>query len=130
VDVLTDLDLNKMYESHLESKALATLAVRKRETSRYLLFDEQNILRGWENIKTGERILTQHSIELQRMAFSGIHILDPSIFNLFIESGRFSIIRAYLRLASTHCIKAFDHTGSLWFDVGTPAKLEEAKTIF
>ena len=53
-DVLTDLPLNKMISFHKENKPLATLATTNRETSRYFLFNEENILCGWKNVKTGE----------------------------------------------------------------------------
>ena len=54
VDILTNMDLKSFYEKHLASEAIATLAVRHRDTSRYLLFDEKMKLYGWENIRTGE----------------------------------------------------------------------------
>ena len=38
VDILTDMDLGKMAEQHIASKALATLAVTNRKTNRYFLF--------------------------------------------------------------------------------------------
>ena len=130
VDVLTDLDLMKMWKFHKDNNTLATLAVRNRETSRYLLFDNSYVLGGWENIKTGEQILIDKTQELQRLAFSGIHIIDPAIFGELSEEGRFSIINAYLRLASEHRIVAFEHNESAWVDIGTPEKLEEAKTNY
>src|ERR1700756_1723886 len=46
VDVLSTIDLERMVQSHRENQALATLAVQKRETSRYLLFDAQKQLCG------------------------------------------------------------------------------------
>ena len=46
VDVLSTIDLAGMMRFHAEHSALATLAVQERETSRYLLFDEQGQLCG------------------------------------------------------------------------------------
>ena len=46
VDVISTIDLGRMVEFHSEHQALATLAVQERETSRYLLFDEQLRLCG------------------------------------------------------------------------------------
>ncbi|MBE9484623.1 MAG: NTP transferase domain-containing protein, partial [Bacteroidetes bacterium] len=40
VDVLSDIDLRKVYEQHISSGALSTLAVKSRKTSRYILFDD------------------------------------------------------------------------------------------
>ena len=42
VDVISTIDLRRMVQFHTENKALATLAVQDRETSRYLLFDERS----------------------------------------------------------------------------------------
>ncbi len=127
VDVLTDINLEQMWNFHHDNKALASLAVRNRETSRYLLFDSSNILCGWENIKTAEKILARASEKLRRLAFSGVHIIDPLIFNSMNETGMFSIIKAYLRLATENRIVGFEHDESSWLDIGTPEKLEEAK---
>ena len=46
VDVISTIDLARMVQFHRESRALATLAVQDRETSRYLLFDERMNLCG------------------------------------------------------------------------------------
>ena len=63
VDILSDIDLKKLYQYHAEHGALATLAVKRRETSRYFIFDENNMqLVGWKDIGTGE--LKKHVILL------------------------------------------------------------------
>ena len=46
VDVISTIDVQRMLQFHREHGALATLAVQERETSRYLLFNEQGELRG------------------------------------------------------------------------------------
>ena len=46
VDVLSTFDLPRMVQSHQENRALATLAVQHRESSRYLLFNDQLQLCG------------------------------------------------------------------------------------
>jgi len=51
VDILSDISLEAMMDNHLLTQSLATLAIRRRESSRYLLFNMQNKLRAWENIK-------------------------------------------------------------------------------
>ncbi|WP_313567144.1 sugar phosphate nucleotidyltransferase, partial [Empedobacter sp.] len=42
VDILTDLNLDKFIKAHQENKALVTLAVSNRNSSRKLFFNEQN----------------------------------------------------------------------------------------
>jgi NDP-sugar pyrophosphorylase family protein len=46
VDVISNIDLRRMLQFHNENRALATLAVRARETSRYLLFNDNLQLSG------------------------------------------------------------------------------------
>jgi NDP-sugar pyrophosphorylase family protein len=127
VDVLSSLDLNEIYNDHLGHGHLATLAVSERITSRYLLFDTKGMLRGWENKSSGEtKPPGINPRELQPYAFSGIHVIDPSIFHMIEEKGRFSLIGLYLRLCSKSNIKAHVHESGKWMDIGSPAALEQA----
>ncbi len=119
VDIISDLDLHSMMDYHLHSHALATLAVRKRKTSRYFLFNPDHRLCGWTNQKTGEKILSSESSgNLEILAFSGIQILNPEIFALITEKEKFSLTTLYLRLAKDHLIKGFMDRGSVWRDAG------------
>ncbi len=125
-DMLTDLHLEKMIRSYTHHNPLATLAVTNRPTSRYLLFDEENILCGWLNEKTGE----QKGKMGTKKAFSGIHIISPKIFSLIKEEGKFSMIDLYLRLATSQRIMAFDHSDGKLIDVGKPESISLAEEMF
>ena len=129
VDILSDIDLTELYEYHIKNHSIATLAVKNRKSSRILLFNKNLQLVGWENQSTNEIKLVkeiENPIEY-KMAFSGIHIIEPEIFNLINETGCFSIIDVYLRLAENEVIKAFVHDKNYWFDLGTFKYIEEAK---
>ena len=131
VDILTKLNLSDLINKHNKSKALASLAVRERETSRYLLFDNNMILHGWENIKTNEiKMARKEDTQLSRFAFSGIHVISTDIFKHFTEEGKFSIIDTYLRLATKYDIYGYNHSQSLWFDLGKAENIIEAEKIF
>lgn len=54
VDILSNVDLKKLYDTHVQTNPLATLLVSQRNTSRYLLFNKENRLCGWRNHETGE----------------------------------------------------------------------------
>jgi NDP-sugar pyrophosphorylase family protein len=119
VDIVSDLDLSKLMEYHRHSHAIVTLAVRKRETSRYFLFNRDHRLCGWKNLKTGEEILAGETLTTPEMfAFSGIQVISPEIFNLITETGKFSLTGLYLRLATDQLIKGFIDDGSIWRDIG------------
>ncbi len=126
-DILTDLDIAAMKINFDTNNVLATLAVTTRQTSRYLLFDENNILCGWLNDKTGE----QKGKAGIKKAFSGIHIISPKIFNHIIETGKFSMIDLYLRLAvERHRINFYDHSNGKLLDVGKPESVAIAEELF
>jgi NDP-sugar pyrophosphorylase family protein len=130
VDIISDIDINEMLKYHNTSNSLATLAVRNRDTSRYLLFDENNVLSGWKNIKTGE-ILNSRINQgiLNSFAFSGIHIINPEIFDLMPGENIFSIIKLYLKLSIDHTICGYNHTKSEWLDVGKLDSIEDAESL-
>lgn len=132
VDVISNLDLNLLFKYHREQKALATLVVRNRETSRNLMFDHNLQLTGWKNFSNGEtRVSRADSFAAsQPWAFSGIHLIEPDLLKLISEEGKFPIIDLYLRLAKDHPIKAFVDQSDLWMDLGKPDQLKAAEDYF
>lgn len=129
-DILTDLDLTAMIASHKKNQSLATLAVSERDTSRYFLFDENDRLSGWRNVKTGEEKLVRETGTLIQKAFSGIHVIDRRLLSLIKQQGKFSMVDVYLSLAKDHIITAFDHTGAKLVDVGKPESVTKAASLF
>ncbi|MCD6597897.1 MAG: nucleotidyltransferase family protein [Bacteroidales bacterium] len=131
VDVLSDLNLNSFFKAHLESGALATLAVRSRKTVRYLLSDDHGLLCGWRNIKTGEeKIVREDSGSLQEVAFSGIHVISPELLKKLPDKKVFSMIEVYLSLAAENKIMTFNHDDTRWLDIGKPETLGLAEKMF
>ena len=126
VDILSDINLYDLYKAHVNSNAIATMAVKKRHTSRQLLFDSEGFLCQWKNVETGEIKTARAALgELNPLAFSGIHVLDTKIFDHIVETGRFSIIDTYLRLANSFDIKSYIHNHSKWFDMGRYQYVQE-----
>jgi len=130
VDILTDMNLKEMVIQHEINDPIATLAVTSRKTTRYFLFDENNLLCGWENIKTGEKKISRKSNTYFQKAFSGIHVISPKIFSLIKMKGKFSMVDVYLELAKTHDITAFDHSDSKFIDVGKQENILKAEEMF
>lgn len=131
-DILTDLDLGAIYRHHRESKPLVTLAVTRRRSSRNLLFDEDMVLSGWANNSTGETRIARASDDkpLQPFAFTCVHVVEPAIFPLIRQTGKFSIIDTYLDLASEHRIEGYLHEHDCVVDVGRPESILEAERFF
>jgi len=129
VDIISDIDLKEMLIKHKTSGALVTLAVLNRKTSRYFLFDENDNLCGWRNKKDHSEIISKQSNTLSELAFSGIQIISPEYFSYVNKKGAFSIVDVYLELSKNHLIKAYNHTGNLWCDLGKIPELEKATHI-
>lgn len=129
-DVLTDLSLRAMITAHRNAGPLATLATATRTSSRYFLFDQEDILCGWTNTATGEERIVRQATAVVPKAFSGIHVIDPRIFGLISQRGKFSMVDAYLSLAATEIIRSFNHSGTSFVDVGRPASVLEAERLF
>ncbi len=127
VDVISTIDLQRMLQAHVESGALATLAVQDRKTSRYLLFDDRLEL-------CGRRSESDHNIEIARaasliqpLAFCGIHVISPRLLAMMSEKGAFSIIASYLRLAAAgEKIRGFRADEYSWRDLGTAENVRKA----
>ncbi len=128
VDVLSSIPLKAVMEFHQKHQPLATLVVRKRETSRYLMFDPAMQLTGWTNVSTGDQKISRAAFDVSTpFAFSGIHIISPEIFPLITQQGKFSIVPLYLELAKKHKIMGYYDTSDFWIDLGKPGQIDVAE---
>jgi len=130
VDIVGDLDLKKLYNHHLAESNIATLVLRRRETTRYLLFNQQMQLCAWENKATGEKRVARETHEtLTPFAFSGIHVVSPDLIGMMQKEDRFSIIDTYLKIAGSLTVGGLIDESPLWADAGKPDSLAEAAKI-
>ena len=130
VDILTDLDLDRLLAFHEMHKALISFAVTNRKTSRYFLFDENDRLCGWRNTKTSEERIVIRKPGLVEKAYSCVVVFEPEIFSLIPFHGKFSLVEVYLNLAADHLILGYDHTGDRFVDVGKPESIALAGSLF
>jgi NDP-sugar pyrophosphorylase family protein len=130
VDVITDAPLEAMYRAHLDTGALATLAVSDRPSNRLLAFDDRG-LRGRVAARSGDGDWAREAVgETVPKAFAGIHVISPEFFDALDEDGAFSIIPPYLRLAAEGRTILPYHIGdALWLEVGDPQRLERARRL-
>lgn len=113
-DILTDIDLGKAYEMHCERQNLATLILHEYEPFNQIQVDEaMNIT---EIAPKGHR---------GRLAFTGIHIMEPELLSHLPEGVPSSIIDCYRRLITLgRPIRACISAGHYWRDIGsTPSYL-------
>ena len=130
VDILTNLDINKLLDFHNEHKPLVSFGVTDRKTSRYFLFNDNDELCGWRNVTTGEERISKPANSYNQKAFSGIHVLSNRIFEVMQQQGKFSMVDVYLSLATAETIKCFDHSESKFIDVGKPESIIKAEELF
>jgi len=128
VDVISTIDLERMVQFHRKNRALATLAVQDRETSRFLLFDAQSQLCGRQAGRDQAPEMACPSRQVQPLAFSGVHVIASRFLGMMAEKGAFSIIESYLRLARQgERILAFRADEYYWRDLGRPENLTQAE---
>ena len=118
VDILSNLDLGALPVD------APLLVVSRRQTKRYLQFDDSMRLVGWKNVETGE----VKGREAQSMAFSGIHVFHPSLAPLLADwPDRFPIMDFYLKACSDHLIRGYEAPNLRLLDVGKLDTLEAAE---
>lgn len=155
VDILSNVDLQKFYQ--METKDLlnenelltrqqadaaqsaavakqplaARLLVSERKTKRYLLFDDTMRLVGWTNIETGEVKSPYKNLDPKKYkmyAFSGIHMVAPSLFPLMDdEPDKFPIMDFYLKHCDKVRIEGYVKNDLKLMDVGKQETLKEAE---
>ncbi|MGV4439034.1 nucleotidyltransferase family protein [Ornithobacterium rhinotracheale] len=127
-DILTDINLKQLIDFHKKNNALASLAVSDRESTRKLLFDTQNRLCGWRDLRNNQEIIARES-HSKSLAFSGVHMLSPLFFEKNTFSGKFSIMKSYLDLITDENILGFVHNAKV-LDVGKPEATTLAEKYF
>ena len=131
VDILSNEDLKKFYQMEAETPLAARLLVSVRKTKRYLLFDDTMRLVGWTNIETGEVKSPYKDLDPKQYkmyAFSGIHMVAPSLFPLMEEEpDKFPIMDFYLRHCDKVRIEGYVKNDLKLMDVGKQETLKEAE---
>jgi NDP-sugar pyrophosphorylase family protein len=129
VDILSNVNLSEFYR--LGTGRAALLLVSERETQRYLLFNEENRLVGWTNMKTGEVKSPYPDLDLnacKKLAFAGVHMFSSRLFPYFSQWGdKFSIIDFYLSVCDKEPIYGCPYPDLRLMDVGKLDSLEKAE---
>lgn len=127
-DVVTDLDLSALVAAHRGSGALATLAVLDRDSARKLLFAGGRLV--GRRSTAGDEWAGEPVPGARAFAFSGVHVCEERFLDLMTETGAFSLLKPWLRLAGAgERLAPFAHDGGLWADIGDPDKLERARAL-
>ena len=137
VDILSNIDIPTLLQAYNPNE-MGIVVVSKRDTQRYLLFNEENRLCGWTNIATGEVrgpiADSQSPIANRQLAFSGMQILNPRIFDCMdevakLKGEKFSLIDLYLSIAQKEILRAYIPENYRMMDVGKINQLSEAESF-
>lgn len=124
VDVLSTIPLQRLVALHKASGAVATLAVKERQSARQLLFDPQLRLLGVRRPDGDRWVAPQPPLFADPFAFCGIHVLSPSFFAMIKRPGRFGIIDGYLDVVRAgQEVRGWRADAYAWKDVGRPEHL-------
>lgn len=134
VDIFSSVNLKALYDGHVASGADATLLTAVRNTSRYLYFDNDDMLRGWSNEKTGQVRSPYPDFDkslCQPRAFQGIHVVSRTLLSLLdeIPEPRFSITDFYVDNAARLKLRSVLSDPNNWVDAGKPEALPRAARI-
>ena len=131
VDILSNVDVADFYDYACDSAVDAMLLVSQRKTKRYLLFDDEMILDGWTNVETGEVKSPYPGLnpdDEKRLAFSGIHVLSPSVFSLLgAMPERFGVMDFYLKYCHQRAFLGYEKKDLRLLDVGKLDSLDAAE---
>lgn len=129
VDILSNVDLQKFV--NIDATVEAQLLISRRETQRYLLFDDDMRLVGWINTKTGEVKTPYENLNIEKckkFAFAGIHLFGTRLLKEMKSwSEKFSIIDFYLAMCAEHKIIGYIQPDLQLLDVGKLDTLEKAE---
>lgn len=113
-DIYHTIAFDALYQAHLQSDGVATLAVHDCPRFNSLVVKNER-LQGFSS-DSGDAAL----------AFTGVHVIDPRVLRPIAEDQQSCIIEHYRQLLKQHrtiAVKRVDDAGggAFWTDIGTPA---------
>ena len=130
VDILSSIPLRRMFDEHAarDPRPLATLAVMRRSTSRYLLFDDDGLAGRVDHGKDLRILARPERGEVRELAFAGVHVVSPEIFEMIDQEGAFSILDVYLAAVGRGFrVEPYLIPAEGWIDIGRPEQLARAE---
>jgi len=106
-DIVSTVNLTAAYAFHEKSNALATLVLHDHDIFNKITIDDQGYIQNFAS-------------PTKALAFTGIQVLSPQIYDYFPDKSIFSSIAVYQRLCPSKKVKAFVEKNIFWSDIGTP----------
>ncbi|MBN1932142.1 MAG: phosphotransferase [Desulfobacterales bacterium] len=135
-DIVTNIDLKEVYDFHLSHQHPATLVLHDYPDFNNVLVNQDAFVIGFHY---GHQPASIHKPMQERLkkdlctrcklnlAFTGIHVLNPSILDYIPNNSFSNIIDVYDKLISNgKKLKAFISKNHYWEDIGTPQRYKKA----
>jgi NDP-sugar pyrophosphorylase family protein len=128
-DIVTDLDLKKMFALHRRARAAATLGCVPKDRAKvksFVEFDPRGLIHSIAGIPKTDRA----ALHLSQGIFSGAHIVEPSLFRDYPEKHFGCVIRQIYQpaLARGERFQAYRHPGE-WWDLGNLSELKRVDQL-
>ncbi len=130
VDIISSLEIDKLEEFHLKMNNEITLAIRKKNDNRVLLFDENLNLAGWKDKVKQIKIISKNSSILEEFGFTGIYMISQRLIEKFPSERKFDIIQFLLKYSEMNRVSGFIDNSQFWFDLGSEKQINEAENYF
>jgi aminoglycoside/choline kinase family phosphotransferase/dTDP-glucose pyrophosphorylase len=115
-DIVTDVSLSNVYRNHLNCGALVSLVLHDRPPFNQVRIDQENRILSFERYLNAKP-RSSH----RKLAFTGIHLLNPDVFTWIPENGFCDIISVYSRMIEQGITIRGDVVNQhYWQDMGTP----------
>ena len=123
--IITDIDISAALETHRKSGALATMILKPNyNRERFSTVEtENNLIKGFGDfpkLQTVEQIANHQLPTASPLMFTGIHILEPRVFDYIPRNVYSDIVPTFYRPAIAKGEKIVAHaTEGKWFELST-----------
>lgn len=121
-DILVDIDLERLFAFHKKKKAAATLVLRNDpDLTQYGIIETDDNDQIWNILSK----IPDTKESLRKRMFTGIHIIEPIVFD-YIPPGRFySIIDTYIEMLKKQENLFGYFMEGYWTDIGVQKRYQE-----
>lgn len=120
-DILTDIDFRLLYNFHLESNALATVALYEhKQLSKYGVITVS---------ETGQLISYQEKPIRTELVSTGVYIISPTAL-LYMTTSTQDMPQLVASMIDNNEVVCTQLHQGIWKDIGNPEQLQEARQLF
>lgn len=116
-DIVTSIDYKAVYKYHLSHNYPATLVLHDCLEFNKVSVDQKNMIKGFH----------LENCQLEKLAFTGIQVINPEVLSKIPEKKFTSSIALYKKLIQDNSgVSAYIAKNSYWADIGSPEKYSAA----